>query len=398
MKFPAMPKAENTMPDSDAGLSEEQIFARCSSHSWHRLHRETDCPQDQIASAEILKGWLRPGTPGAGEAIQAANKLLNALNMKPHPNALAVARVFDLKITGHYWFFKEKDRLIATPFMELPDGKMSSDTGEGWTVEAVHRHWKIHNNNPDEFPLMPLVSAWHQRPEHLPVPDYTDNARVVGMTQARATSAQLTESREARIAAMELCTSTRGTLPLFQSTNLHAPPDPRLSVPLIDLWDLHRFPILSRGRRASLEAIFIVKFTAVMMAARNRDENKPVAMTLEELILLLWPKDGNLRLKQRWPRIREMLMRLQTTVLRFADGTAWPFVTLMGTAIPEIWTDGTPDKEAIAVFRVSWPPGTGRGRADTLADIGRFGRKGGRVNSAPVSPRCHWRSTPEKRA
>lgn len=350
-----------------AAETESEILEAYSRYQWWKTHKEI-CPSRQIATKESLGRWLMPQTPGAMAAIEAATEKLNSIGLKPPAFAHTVTRVFALKIDGLHWFFPKAGKfageLLAAPSFSFPNGAPASATAvgfaDGHAFEAVHEHCREHEIDADEYPFLPIIAAWQQRAEHLPVPDYTDNARIVGMANARATTAQITESRQARIVALELAyTSTDGTMPLFRETNLHAPPDPKLSVPLIDLWDMQGFPIFSRGKRASLEAIFIVKFASAMMADKDRDRNKPVAFSLEDLIKFLWPYDKNLRLKERWPRIRQMLIKLQTTVIRFKNGIPWPFVTAI-PAFPEFW-EGTPDKEAIVVFEIRWPPGTGAG-------------------------------------
>ena len=352
----------------NAAVTESEILEAYSRYQWWKEHNEI-CPSGHIATKESLGRWLMPQTPGAMAAIETATAKLNSIGLEPPAFIYAVTRVFGIEFDELYWHFPKTGKFagefIAAPAFKFANGAPATASAvgitEGHSFEEVHKHCREHDIDFDEYPFLPIIAAWQKRPEHLPVPDYTDKARVVGMIKAQATTAQITESRETRIVALELAnTNTGGTMPLFHETNLAAPPDPRLSVPLIDLWDMNGFQIFSRGgKRAPLEAIFIVKFAGALMADKDRDRNKPVAMSLEDLIKFLWPYDHNLRLKERWPRIRQMLIKLQTTVLRFRNGTAWPFVTAI-PAFPEFW-NGMPDKEAIVVFEIRWPPGTGAG-------------------------------------
>lgn len=247
----------------------------------------------------------------------------------------------------------------------------------GAECREQHERWKK-EREPEgtlKHPLAPLVRAWQARRAIEVEPDRRHDTRILPRIEIQ-------ESRSARKRGMlfgggpfaESRDMGNLSLPLFdQAARVKR-------VPLLHVIDAAGVPVMARGTGAPLPArLFVRTLASVRQEDRHREVVR-IALTIEELMDGLWPRNEltgwrGWRPGRHWPELRAVLMNVREYAIHDGRGRWWPLALRY---LPD-----SPDRlDAFVVLDVAFPPGSETGPVVDLPMMDRLS-----VTSAP-----RWRA------
>ena len=216
-------------------------------------------------------------------------------------------------------------------------------------LTAVHERRETLPEPRPPHPLVPLIRAWWERPVEVE-PERRKDRRILP-------SVRIIETRPERQTGvlfgglgLNKEAPKQGTLPFFETPEAKR-------VPLLNLVDSNRVPVMARGRGAPLELRLFVRSALTVAVEDRRFPVVRVAVTADELRLALRPRGANQT--RYWGPLKAALETVDRRWMMLPDGSLWRMFALRH--LPAVRLNGTPRADDVIRFDLALPEGAAAG-------------------------------------